>query len=154
MLIKKSIFFLISINIFFSKLPDAINYNGMVVSSNKYASEIGVNVLKSGGNAIDAAIAVSFALAVVHPGAGNIGGGGFMIIRTAEGDVTAIDFREKAPGAAYKDMFLDDSLNVIPNKSWSTSLASGVPGSVSSCSRTGCSSPSAHVDVISVRSIF
>ena len=117
--------------ILFGKFPDAIGYNGMVVSSNQYASDIGIDILKKGGNAIDAAIGVSFALAVVHPGAGNIGGGGFMVIRTADGEVTTIDFREKAPSAASKDMFLDDSLNVIPGKSWSTSLASGVPGSVS-----------------------
>ena len=122
--------FLLS-TILFGKFPDAIGYNGMVVSSNQYASDIGIDILKKGGNAIDAAIGVSFALAVVHPGAGNIGGGGFMVIRTADGEVTTIDFREKAPSAASKDMFLDDSLNVIPGKSWSTSLASGVPGSVS-----------------------
>ena len=114
-----------------AKFPDAVGYNGMVVSSNEYASNIGVEILKKGGNAIDAAIGVSFALAVVHPGAGNIGGGGFMVIRTSDGKVTTIDFREKAPSNATKDMFLDDSLNVIPGKSWSTSLASGVPGSVS-----------------------
>ena len=118
------------INLTFSKFPDAIGYNGMVVSSNKYASQIGLDILKNGGNAIDAAIGVSFALAVVHPGAGNIGGGGFMVVRTSDGEVTTIDFREKAPSGASKDMFLDDSLNVIPGKSWSTSLASGVPGSV------------------------
>ena len=102
----------------------------MVVSSNKFASEIGIDVLKNGGNAIDAAIATGFALAVVHPGAGNIGGGGFMVIRLADGTVKTIDFRETAPAAAFRDMFLDDSLNVIPGKSWQTSWASGVPGSV------------------------
>ena len=129
--VRNSIFVLIVFNLLLSKFPDATNYNGMVVSSNKYASDIGVQVLKDGGNAIDAAIAVSFALAVVHPGAGNIGGGGFMVIRTADGEVRTIDFREKAPSLASQDMFLDDSLNVIPDKSWSTALASGVPGSVS-----------------------
>ena len=67
---------------------------------------------------------------VVHPGAGNIGGGGFMVIRLENGDVTTIDFRELAPSAAFRDMFLDDSLNVIPGKSWSTSWAAGVHGSV------------------------
>ena len=118
-------------NIVLAKIPDAIGYNGMVVSSNRYASEVGIDILKKGGNAIDAAIGVSFALAVVHPGAGNIGGGGFMVIRTADGDVTTIDFREKAPSASHRDMFLDDSLNVVPGKSWSTALAAGVPGSVS-----------------------
>ena len=117
-------------NILLSKFPDAIGYNGMVVTSNEHASEVGIEILKKGGNAIDAAIGVSFALAVVHPGAGNIGGGGFMVIRTADGEVNTIDFRETAPSASFKDMFLDDSLNVIPDKSWNTSLAAGVPGSV------------------------
>ena len=131
MIFKHLISTLILVSILFSKFPDAVGYNGMVVSSNQYASDIGIEILKKGGNAIDAAIGVSFALAVVHPGAGNIGGGGFMVIRSADGQVTTIDFREKAPSAAFKDMFLDDSLNVIPGKSWSTSLATGVPGSVS-----------------------
>ena len=131
MIFKYIINIFVLITILFGKFPDAVGYNGMVVSSNQYASDIGIDILKKGGNAIDAAIGVSFALAVVHPGAGNIGGGGFMVIRTADGEVTTIDFREKAPSAASKDMFLDDSLNVIPGKSWSTSLASGVPGSVS-----------------------
>ena len=130
MTFKKITIYCLLTGLIFSKFPDAIGYNGMVVSSNEYASEIGLNILKKGGNAIDAAIGVSFALAVVHPGAGNIGGGGFMVIRTSEGEVTTIDFREKAPSNASKDMFLDDSLNVIPGKSWSTSLAAGVPGSV------------------------
>ena len=130
MIFKKITIFCFLICLIFSKFPDAIGYNGMVVSSNEYASEIGLNILKKGGNAIDAAVGVSFALAVVHPGAGNIGGGGFMVIRTSDGEVTTIDFREKAPSNATKDMFLDDSLNVVPGKSWSTSLATGVPGSV------------------------
>ena len=110
--------------------PDAVGRNGMVVSSHELASKVGIDILKSGGNAIDAAIATGFALSVVHPGAGNIGGGGFMVIRLAGGAVTTIDFREVAPSSAYKEMFLDDSLNVIKGKSWSTSWASGVPGSV------------------------
>ena len=110
--------------------PDASGKNGVVVSSNKYASDIGIQILKDGGNAIDAAVAVGFALAVVHPGAGNIGGGGFMVVRLSDGTVETIDFRETAPESAFRDMFLDDSLNVIPGKSWSTSWAAGVPGSV------------------------
>lgn len=113
-----------------ARFPDAVGTKGMVVSSHELASEAGLEVLKNGGNAIDAAIATGFALAVVHPGAGNIGGGGFMVIRLADGTVTTIDFRETAPAKAFKDMFLDDSLNVIPGKSWSTSWAAGVPGSV------------------------
>jgi len=128
---KLPIMFIIIISQFLlSRIPDAVGYNGIVVSSNEYASNIGLNVLKNGGNAIDAAVAVSFALAVVHPGAGNIGGGGFMVIRTSDGKVTTIDFRETAPSLASKDMYLDDSLNVIPNLSWSSALSSGVPGSV------------------------
>ena len=124
--------YLVSFNstVFYQKHPDAINYNGMVVSSNEYASQIGVDILKNGGNAIDAAIAVNFALSVVFPQAGNIGGGGFMVIRTADGEFESIDFREKAPIKSNKNMFLDDSLNVIPNLSTSTGLSSGVPGTV------------------------
>ena len=110
--------------------PDAVGNNGMVVSSHELASKAGIEILKNGGNAIDAAIATGFALSVVHPGAGNIGGGGFMVIRLESGKVISIDFREIAPLAAYRDMFLDDSLNIIKGKSWSTSWASGVPGSV------------------------
>jgi len=121
---------IILLSLLFSRYPDAVGKNGMVVSSNKYASAVGLEILKNGGNAIDAAIATGFALAVVHPGAGNIGGGGFMVIRLADGRVTAIDFRETAPANAYSDMFLDDSSNVIAGKSWSTSWAAGVPGSV------------------------
>ena len=93
--------------------PDAVGSNGMVVSSHEMASQVGIDILYNGGNAIDAAIATGFALAVVHPGAGNIGGGGFMVIRLADGRVTTIDFREVAPSGAYRDMFLDDSMNVI-----------------------------------------
>ena len=110
--------------------PDSIGENGMVVSSHKLASQAGIDILKQGGNAIDAAIATGFALAVVHPGAGNIGGGGFMVIRLADGRVTTIDFREVAPSGSYRDMFLDDSMNVIEGKSWNTAWAAGVPGSV------------------------
>ena len=127
---KKLFLSIILLSLLFPRYPDAVGKNGMVVSSNKYASDIGLEILKSGGNAIDAAIATGFALAVVHPGAGNIGGGGFMVIRLADGGVTTIDFRETAPANAYRDMFLDDSLNVISGKSWSTSWATGVPGSV------------------------
>ena len=114
----------------YTKYPDAVGLNGMVVSSNELASQIGIDVLKSGGNAIDAAVAVGFALAVTHPGAGNIGGGGFMVIRFSDGTSTSIDFRETAPGLSDKDMFLDSEGNVIQGKSWSTSYASGVPGTV------------------------
>ncbi len=123
-------YILLIINLLIARFPDAVGENGMVVSSHALASKVGIEILQGGGNAIDAAIATGFALAVVHPGAGNIGGGGFMVIRLADGTVTTIDFRETAPAAAFRDMFLDDSLNVIPGKSWNTSLAAGVPGSV------------------------
>ena len=129
-MIRIHLFIIVYITFLFSSYPDAIGRNGAVTSSNRYASEIGIEILENGGNAIDAAVAVGFALAVVHPGAGNIGGGGFMVIRLADGTVKTLDFRETAPEAAYRDMFLDDSLNVIPNKSWATSWAAGVPGSV------------------------
>ena len=129
-MIRIKLTIIIIFSILLGSYPDAVGKNGVVTSSNKYASEIGIEILENGGNAIDAAIAVGFALAVVNPGAGNIGGGGFMVIRLADGTVQTIDFRETAPMAAYKDMFLDDSLNVIPGKSWSTSWASGIPGTV------------------------
>ena len=89
----------------YAKYPDAVRLNRMVVSSNELASQIGIDVLKSGGNAIDAAVAVGFALAVTHPGAGNIGGGGFMVVRMYDGKSYALDFREKAPQKSTKNMF-------------------------------------------------
>src|SRR5262245_43207081 len=80
---------------------------GMVVTTDELASRVGVNVLLAGGNAVDAAVAVQFALAVVNPEAGNIGGGGFMVVRLADGTAAALDFREKAPLAATRDMYVD-----------------------------------------------
>ena len=124
------IIFLTLVTNIIAKNPDAVGRNGMVVSSNKFASEVGIKILQNGGNAIDAAIATGFALAVVHPGAGNIGGGGFMVIRFANGEVTTIDFREKAPLLSSHDMFLDVEGNVINGKSKYSALASGVPGTV------------------------
>lgn len=105
-------------------------YNGMVVCANPEAAQAGLNVLKKGGNAIDAAVAVQFALAVTHPEAGNIGGGGFMVFRSADGETNTLDFREKAPAAASQNMYLDSAGNVIPGMSLSTHFASGIPGSV------------------------
>jgi gamma-glutamyltranspeptidase/glutathione hydrolase len=102
---------------------------GMVVSTDSLASAAGLEILKAGGNAVDAAIAVQFALAVVHPVAGNIGGGGFMVARLADDTRIALDFREEAPGASSKDMYLDDAGNVT-DASWVGHLAAGVPGSV------------------------
>src|SRR5882724_1271862 len=101
----------------------------MVVSAHPLATQVGVDILKLGGNAIDAAVAVGFALAVVLPDAGNIGGGGFIVHRSAAGEVQAIDYREMAPGGASHDMYLDSAGNVT-EKSLTGHLASGVPGSV------------------------
>lgn len=104
--------------------------NGMVVSANENASQVGLNILKKGGNAVDAAVAVQFALAVVYPNAGNIGGGGFMVYRAASGAVNTLDFREKAPFKASRDMYLDASGKLIGDKNIYGHLAVGVPGSV------------------------
>ncbi len=101
----------------------------MVVSTDSLASAAGLAVLKAGGNAVDAAIAVQFALAVVQPAAGNIGGGGFMVARLANDTRFALDFRERAPGAASRDMFLDEDGNVT-EASLVGHRAGGVPGSV------------------------
>ena len=105
--------------------------NGMVVTAQHLASHVGVDVLKSGGNAVDAAVAVGYALAVVYPAAGNLGGGGFMTIQLADGRKTFLDFREKAPLAATPDMYLDKEGNVIPELSTRGHLVVGVPGTVS-----------------------
>ena len=102
---------------------------GMVVSTDAYASDVGVAVLQAGGNAVDAAIATSFALAVVNPEAGNIGGGGFMLIRMADGETAALDYRERAPAAASRDMYLDADKN-LTDQSVLGHLAVGVPGTV------------------------
>ena len=104
--------------------------SAMVVSAHPLASEIGKSILLKGGNAVDAAIAVQFALAVVHPSAGNIGGGGFMVVRFNDGSHTSLDFRETAPALASKDMYLDEKGNVIDRLSLDGHLAVGVPGTV------------------------
>jgi len=104
--------------------------NGMVVSARQEASQVGVDILKKGGNAVDAAVAVQFALAVVYPNAGNIGGGGFMVYRSATGETNTLDFREKAPAAASRNMYLDSLQQPIVDKSLFGTLAAGVPGSV------------------------
>ncbi|QKJ30947.1 gamma-glutamyltransferase [Mucilaginibacter mali] len=105
-------------------------YNGMVVCAYPDAAKVGVEILKKGGNAVDAAVAVQFALAVTLPEAGNIGGGGFMVYRSGRGQTNTLDFREKAPATASANMYLDSAGNVIPGMSLSTHQASGVPGSV------------------------
>lgn len=103
---------------------------GMVVSSHRLASEAGVDVLRKGGNAVDAAIATAYALAVTFPEAGNLGGGGFMLVRMADGRETFVDFRETAPAAATQTMFLDASGNPVPLLSTRGYLSAGIPGTV------------------------
>lgn len=104
--------------------------NGAVVTAHPLASQVGLEVLKKGGNAVDAAIAVKFALAVVYPNAGNLGGGGFLVYRGQDGEIASLDFREKAPGKAHRDMYLDPQGNPIKDLSLYGHLASGVPGTV------------------------
>ncbi|WP_075348617.1 gamma-glutamyltransferase [Algoriphagus marinus] len=104
--------------------------NGMVVSDHYLASEVGVDILKKGGNAIDATVATAFALAVTHPEAGNIGGGGFIVLMKSDGEVTTFDFREKAPLAAGPEMFLDENGKIRDNSNHKGLLSVGVPGTV------------------------
>lgn len=104
--------------------------NGAVVSAHPLASKAGLDVLKQGGNAIDAAIATQLALAVVYPGAGNLGGGGFMVARLQNGQVVSLDYREKAPASASRDMYLDNKGEALTEKSQNGHLAAGVPGTV------------------------
>lgn len=105
--------------------------HGMVASEQELATQVGLDILKQGGNAVDAAVGVGFALAVVLPNAGNIGGGGFMVLHDAKsGQDFTVDFREMVPVKASKDMYLDDKGNVIDGKSLYTHLAVGVPGTV------------------------
>jgi gamma-glutamyltranspeptidase/glutathione hydrolase len=101
----------------------------MISSASEEATRAGLAILRDGGNAVDAAVAVGFALAVTLPQAGNLGGGGFMVIRMADGRTTTLDFRETAPGAATRDMFLDSAGNFVPSRSQLGALAAGVPGS-------------------------
>ncbi|RDU65005.1 gamma-glutamyltransferase [Helicobacter didelphidarum] len=107
-----------------------MNGTGLAMTSSEYATKIGKSVLDNGGNAIDAAVAVGYALAVVHPAAGNIGGGGFAVIHLANGEDIALDFRESAPLASTKDMFLDTKGNIIPEASTIGYLSAGIPGTV------------------------
>ena len=106
--------------------------HGMVASTNEVASQVGVDIMKRGGNAVDAAIAVAFALQVTHPAAGNLGGGGFMMIRLKDGRTTAIDYREMAPAAAHRNVYLDKNGNLIEGEGGSLVgyRAAGVPGTV------------------------
>jgi gamma-glutamyltranspeptidase / glutathione hydrolase len=114
----------------FSAVKPVPARHGMVVSADRLASEVGVAVLREGGNAVDAAVAVGFALAVTYPAAGNIGGGGFLIYRRADGETAAYDFRETAPANASRDMYLDADGKVAPELSTVGALAVGTPGTV------------------------
>src|SRR5512139_2333339 len=111
--------------------PEAVHgKGGMVASRSALASAVGARIMRDGGNAIDAAVATGFALAVTYPAAGNLGGGGLMVIRLADGTVITNDHRERAPAAATRDMFLDAEGNVVPELSIHSHLAAGVPGTV------------------------
>ncbi|MDQ3536867.1 MAG: gamma-glutamyltransferase, partial [Bacteroidota bacterium] len=107
-----------------------IGKNAGVATAHPIASEVGLKILKEGGNAFDAAIAVHFTLSVVYPRAGNIGGGGFAVYRLQDGTTGSLDFREMAPGRAQTDMYLDEGGNPVASLSRNGILASGVPGSV------------------------
>ncbi len=122
-------FFILSQTAFSQKWPE-YGEKGMVVSTNDIASAVGMEILQKGGNAIDATVATGLALAVVNPGAGNIGGGGFMVIRLADGTATTIDYREKAPKAAHERMFLDENGKLVRNLNHDGYLSVGVPGTV------------------------
>jgi len=125
-----NVLFLVSNPHFISSQANGTFKFGMVVSAQPEASQIGIEILKKGGNAVDAAVATGFALSVCYPVAGNIGGGGFMVFRFADGTTTSLDYREKAPLKAFRDMFLDSAKEVVPDMSLYTHAASGVPGSV------------------------
>jgi gamma-glutamyltranspeptidase / glutathione hydrolase len=113
-----------------AKTQGVVGQSGMVVAQDARAARIGADILKRGGNAVDAAVAVGFALAVSYPRAGNIGGGGFMVMHLADGTDTTIDYREAAPAAINAKSFLDESGNADPGKSRDSALAIGVPGTV------------------------
>ncbi len=110
--------------------PPVRGKHGMVSSVSEIASQVGVDVMKRGGNAVDAAVAVGLALAVVWPSAGNLGGGGFMVIRKADGTATTVDYREMAPAAAYRNVYLNEKGEYIKESSTFGHLAAGVPGTV------------------------
>jgi gamma-glutamyltranspeptidase/glutathione hydrolase len=135
----KKIFLLFAVSLVFincktsekkEKITGLVSQKAMVVSAREEASKIGTDVLKKGGNAFDAMVATELALAVAYPYAGNVGGGGFMVYRKSDGEIGALDYREKAPLAASKDMYLDADRNVIKGKSTLGSMAVGIPGTV------------------------
>jgi gamma-glutamyltranspeptidase/glutathione hydrolase len=125
------LFFIILLLLSCTNEPQPVSAeNGMVVSTSSYASKVGVEILQKGGNAIDAAVAVGFALAVTYPTAGNLGGGGFMVIHLEDGKNTTIDFREKAPLSAFQEMYLNEEGGFVPELSQLGATSAGVPGSV------------------------
>ena len=127
---------LIVLYIIFSTLAPAasskpvFSEKGVVVSTSRQASEAGIEILKKGGNAIDAAVTVGFALSVTSSSNGNLGGGGFLVATMIDGESFTIDHREKAPADAYRDLFLDDTGSVVPGMSLYSRAGSGVPGTV------------------------
>ncbi|WP_299008412.1 gamma-glutamyltransferase [uncultured Tenacibaculum sp.] len=131
---KKAFLFFLTLTVLYSckkeKVVGTITEKAMVVSARKEASQIGSDILQKGGNAFDAMVATELALAVAYPYAGNLGGGGFMVYRKNTGEIGALDYREKAPLAAHKDMYLDSLGNVIKNKSTLGAMAVGIPGTV------------------------
>jgi len=131
---KKAFLFFLTLTVLYSckkeKVVGTITEKAMVVSARKEASKIGSDILQKGGNAFDAMVATELALAVAYPYAGNLGGGGFMIYRKNTGEIGALDYREKAPLASHKDMYLDSLGNVIKNKSTLGAMAVGIPGTV------------------------
>ena len=127
---KKPLFYLLSFTIIACSSPKNDEIQAAVVSARVEASEIGLDVLKQGGNAYDAMVATSFALTVVYPVAGNITGGGFFVYRTADGETSTLDYREMAPLQSTKDLFLDENGNADPEKSTIGGLAVGIPGAV------------------------
>ncbi|MFE8424823.1 gamma-glutamyltransferase [Tenacibaculum sp. ZH5_bin.1] len=131
---KKAFLFFLTLTVLYSckkeKVVGTITEKAMVVSARKEASQIGSDILQKGGNAFDAMVATELALAVAYPYAGNLGGGGFMVYRKNTREIGALDYREKAPLAAHKDMYLDSLGNVIENKSTLGAMAVGIPGTV------------------------
>ncbi|MEE4000426.1 gamma-glutamyltransferase [Tenacibaculum sp. FZY0031] len=131
---KKAFLFFLTLTALYSckkeKAVGTITEKAMVVSARKEASQIGSDILQKGGNAFDAMVATELALAVAYPYAGNLGGGGFMVYRKNTGEIGALDYREKAPLAAHKNMYVDSLGNVIENKSTLGALAVGIPGTV------------------------